>query len=575
MPSDAYTLSFLANEFNNTIVGGKINKISQAERDEILFNIYAQNKTYKLIISANSNIPRMHFTDSVKENPLTSFNFLMNLRKHLTGAKIEKIYNIPYDRIIVFELLTKNDLKDEENLKLYIELMGKYSNIVLTDNEDKILSAIKTLSFDSRTRQILPGLKYELPLVKDNFCLNDAKNIKKSLQAFNDTENTLEKYLCSVLKGISPATAKEILLQSNILNNKLNEQDISNLSTTISNFDNYSKNNIFDPCIIYDDNGPKDVFPFVYKNALGTVEKFNTLNLAFAAYYNKKDNLKRLDEKSKPIKNVVKNNISRLIKKIELLNEKLYECEKKDEFNLSGELITANIYRIKPSDETLICENYYDNNNEILIKLDKNLSPAKNAQSYYKKYYKLKTGEVYAKAQLDESKKLLDYFLSIEYSLNNCIQLSELEEIKEELTIEGFIPKSKAKRKKVEPAYKFIEYNIEGFRIIAGKNNLQNDYITFKIAKPTDIWLHAKNTHGSHVLIIADKNTVPKNVIKFAAELAAFYSKGAQSLKCEVDYAFKKYVKKPSGSKPGFVSYNNYETVNINPNEHTNKMTKT
>lgn len=572
MPNDAYTLSFLVNELNNTLNGGKVNKITQAESDEIVLFIYAQNKTYKLLISANSSLPRIHLTENIKENPLTSFNFLMNLRKNLSGAEIKNITSVTCERIVIIEFLTKSDLKDPTTLKLYAELMGKHSNIILVDANKKILSAVKTVSLDTNlTRQIFPGLEYKIPAAKNNYCLDETDNIKKSLS--ENFEDDLENYLCKILRGISKSSAKEIIYISKVENKKcLTKADVENLVKAITEFDNFRKINKTAPCIIYA-NDAVDSYPFKYNSVDGRVENFKSLNLAFFALYDKKDNLKRLDEKSRQIRQVIKNNITKLNKKIALQKYKLDECGKKDEFKIFGELITSNIYKIAKGEEVLVCQNYYDQNKEIKIKLDKNLSTAKNAQSYYKKYNKLKTAESYAAKQLSESKDLLEYFLSVEQALGICTEISEINEITLELKKEGFLSESKRsknlkKSDKQENSFKIALYKIFDFIVYSGKNNLQNDYLTFKVAKPNDIWMHAKDTHGSHTIISAENKTVPDSVIKAAAEIAAYNSKARESSKVVIDYTLKKYVKKPSGAKPGFVIYTGHKSIIVEPNEN-------
>jgi len=564
MPNDAYTLGFLVNELNDTLKGGKINKITQSNVLEIVFNIYANFKNYKLCVNLNNNAPKIYLTQNTRENPLSAFSFLMNLRKHLSNSQITNISNVYCERIVIIELLNKAEFS-EQLYKLYVELTGKNSNIILT-SEGKILAALKAYPLDDKNiRPVFTGLDYQLPKSQDNFCLNEVKKIESALEAF-DGEN-LENFLLKTLKGVSLATVKEIIHVSNVKSQPLSKADIKNLLDTICKFDGLQKNNSSCPVLAHKDNAPFEAFAFEYKSQNLQTVKAKSLLDAYTQIYDKIDDGFKLSQNSRPYRQIIKNNITKLTKKINILTESLKECEKAEKYRIYGELITSNIYRIQKTDKELTCLNYYDNA-EVKILLDNKLSPAKNAQVYFKKYNKLKNAKIHSNEQLIKAKDDLEYFSNLETALSFASENADIEQIRSELVKLKLVEEKKQKSKNPSEI-KLTKYIIDGFTVLAGKNNIQNDYLTFKTAKPNDIWLHVRGAFGAHVVIISDNKDLPEKVLLKAAEIAAFYSGEKDSEKVNVDYTFKKHVKKPPAGNYGLVTYTNQKTILAKPNQNS------
>ena len=571
MPNDAFTLSYLAKELQSLLKDAKVNRIVQPESDEIVLHLYAKSN-YKLLLSCNAQYPRCHITEYAKDNPKDAFMFLMTLRKHLIGSTLTDVSAVKSERILKFSFLAKNELKDQEVKKLIIEIMGKHSNIILTDGEDKILGAAKSVSFDtSSVRQILTGLKYELPPAREGVHIGDENAIRKCLSEYQGGD--LTEFLSKNIKGIAFSTARQMVAAANVSSGGLlSEEERERLVATLTEFDKTPPS----PAIVKKEGKILDFYPFVYQNESGQRIYKETLNQAADDYFYLNDKYRRFSDKSKELHAAVKTNLSRLEKKKTALLSKLLDCEKMEEFKIKGELITSNLYKLKGGESSLTAVNYYDENqSEIVIKLDERLSPSKNAQSYYKKYAKLKSGKQHSETQLLECEEAISYLLSVEQSFAFCSEPQELLDISEELKTAGIV-KSKPEGKKKTAVVKSspFSFEVQGFTIYAGKNNLQNDRLTFEIAKPHDIWLHTKLTHGAHVILVTEGKTVPDEVLTIALEIAAYHSKAGMSGKTAVDYAFKKTVKKPSGAKPGFVIYTDYTTAMAHPNAHEEYLKK-
>ena len=556
MAYDGIFLYSVVMELNKKILGLKIDKVNQPEKDEIILT-FRGNK--KLVLSASANYPRAHLTTISKSNPQQPPNFCMLLRKYLIGAKLLKIQQISIDRILIFDFESTDDLGFNSVYSLICEIMGRHSNITLVRKRDnKIMDSIKHITPDINSyRVLLPGLEYVYPpsslkLDPSNF----SESHLKELLSQNDFD---ENFCSNSFTGISKPTSKSIYI-------KLKES--KNLSEDLVMF----LNDIF--------LGEK--FNFVLYKASSLLKDFYCFPLeAFAnmeaftfsssselldEYYSKKDKQDRINNRTFDLQKLVHTHLDRTSKKIIILTNTLSQCEEKDNFRIMGELITANIYLLKPGMKTIDLENYYSENQEVIsIPLDENKTPSENIQLYFSKYNKLKKTEVAAKEQLRNAKEELDYLNSVLNSINTLEHYSEIEDIRRELMESGYIANKKTSKIKPKPSKPMHFLSSNGIDIYVGKNNLQNDYLTLKFADRTDIWLHAKDLPGSHVII---KNKYPdENTLLEAATLAAYYSKAHNSSKVPIDYTEVRNVKKPSHSKPGMVIYYTNKTIYVDSSE--------
>ncbi|QIB26267.1 Rqc2 family fibronectin-binding protein [Caloranaerobacter azorensis] len=585
MALDGIVIKAVINELKETILFGKIDKIYQPEKDEILINIRS-NKNYKLLISASSNNPRIYLTHHTKQNPINPPMFCMLLRKHLHSGKIINIYQPSLERIIVIEIESLDELGIKSVKQLIVEIMGKHSNIILVDkNNNKVIDAIKRISPDiSSKRVILPGCKYAQPPSQDKtnpISINE-KYFIQSINNANLGELTY-KFLYKNYMGISPLIAKEICYRAKIDDStkigELNEIKINDLSKEFMYVMDLVRKEIFTPNIIIDTEKNKVVaFSSIdltqYKNL--TKKNFTSISQTLEEFYLTRDKSDRLKQKSSDLRKVINTKLERNITKLAKLKEELLEAKSKDKYKIYGDLITSNIYRIEKGQNEVELENFYSPDYSIVkIKLDPKLTPAQNAQKYYKKYNKLKIAEMTLQEQITKTEEEIKYLENILVCMENSSDIQELEEIRDELIKEGYIKGNNKNNKKSEriisKPYHFI--SSDGYDIYVGKNNKQNDYLTLKFAEKNDIWLHTKDIPGSHVIIKSNGKNVPEKTILEAALLAAYYSKGKMSSNVPVDYTERKYVKKPKGSKPGMVIYVNNNTLYVTPKiEEINKI---
>lgn len=576
MSLDGIFLSSLCNEFSNTILNGKINKINQPEKDEIILIIRNNGQNYKLLLTVTANNPRATLVENNRENPIKAFNFCMFLRKNLTNSTLIAVEQISLDRIIKFKFLTINEFFEKEEKSLIIEIMGKHSNIFLINEKDNIvLGSIKKIPIDLDTpRTLYPGGEYTLPpnsnktypidVTKENFfsILSDSK------------QSNLKKRLYSSFIGLSPLVSSEILYRSNIdldiSFSELNNSSLNNLYSEFTNIYDNVKNNIYDFNIIYVNNIPKYFSCVELKqfSEIYTSKDFQSPSIMIEDFYSTKDKVDRMSQKSSELRKFINNTVNRVQNKIVKLNEELKESKDRELIKIKADILSANIHKVKSGDTFLETENFYSEDLKLIkINLDKALNPTQNAQKLYKKYSKLKSAENIIIKQLEVSRIELEYLETILYNLENVNNANDIDEIRGELATEGFIKHSSKNKKSVKASKPYEYISSDGFKIYVGKNNVQNDKLTLKTASKSDIWLHTKDIPGSHVIIITENREVPETTIYEAANLAGYYSKGKNSSNIPIDYAFKRHVKKPSGAKPGMVIYENNNTVYITPIE--------
>lgn len=566
MAYDALSLSVLVKEFQDTLTGGKITKIYQPEKDEIVLYVF-NKQSYKLLISANAGVNRIHLTSANFDNPKTAPSFCMLLRKHLTGAEIVSVSQMPYERVAEFAVTVSDELGYRRDMKLIFELTGKTSNIILTDGEYCILDSIKHLPQDLDSKRIImSGVKYEFFLPQNKIAPFDYEQIEAFLAK---TRLPLRKALPETLLGVSAATVNEIMWGLDE-----NDHTIINNAKILDRIKDYERGiNNPSPNVTLRNGAPTDVCPFDYRSVKGDKEFYPTINQAHDAYYLLLDKTQRFASKAKSVSTIVKNAVSRTEKKLAIQRQSVLEAENRELFKQYGDLILSNIWKIKADDDKLICLDYYTNA-ETEIPLDKTLTPQQNAQAYYKKYRKLKSSAEHNAKLAEENEKLLEYLITIKESLKYCNEPNDLAEIREELVTLGLL-KEPQNKKKADTTVKPLRYEIDGYTVYVGKNNAQNNYVTFKLARPSDIWLHTQKIHSSHVIIVNDKQgEAPLDTIVKCAEICAYYSQAGDGSKIPVDYTAKINVKKPPKAPLGYVIYNTYQTVLVNPNRRVGDLKK-
>ncbi len=571
MALDAVAVRCLVSGLSPLITDGRIDKIYQPERDEITINIRTFTDNYRLLLSASSSNPRAHLTKYAKSNPKTAPMFCMLLRKHIGSGKITGIEQIGFERIIKISIESYDELGDLTTKYLIIEIMGKYSNIILTNHEMKILDSIKRVDFTvSSVRQILPGLIYELPPKQDK---TDLTEVTRDTDIDLSQPIKADKALLGAVGGISPLTAREIVYRAvgraDINASELTINKQSAVKVALLKFAEEVSGGIFSPCIITDNSGKAiDFSATAIKQYEGYAKITHCISISevLDEFYNSRDTRERMRQKSADLLKLLNNNIERVSKKLVILQKTVKDAENKDKYKVYGDLITANIYKIAEGMKNIEVENYYENNT-VTIPLDERLSPSRNAQRYYKKYNKAKTAEIEAAKQIETAKASLDYLESTLVSLENAENEADLSAIRSELINEGYLNRKINPKKQKQTVQKPMHFvSSDGFDIYVGKNNTQNDYLTLKFANSSDIWFHTKNIHGSHTVIkLGLDKDVPDTTMKEAACLAAYYSKARNSSQVPVDYTQIKNVKKPNGAKPGMVIYDRYNTVYVTP----------
>ena len=564
MAFDGIVLKQITCELSSCLIGGKINKVFEPSNNEIILGIYSGGKNYALLCNISSNSYRLHLTTTSKPNPLNAPNFCMLLRKHLVGARIKSISTMGLERIVTIELEGYNELNDLLTKKLVIELMGKHSNIILLNENNKIIDSLRHLDVSSGSlRDILPAREYVFPTSDKR----DFKDISKE-EFISFMKDSISKSITNTFTGISNSFVLNILENLNISDTSFTNEDISLVFNAISNV----LNNI----------GTNKITCSKYKEKDYTINfEHNTdilqTNFFLDDYYSKKDiDDSILSYKNNLLKLVLKV-LKKASKKIANMNIKLKECENMEQYRIYGELITSNLYQIDANvnKKSITLLNYYDENKPIDIPLDSTISVSYNAKKFFKKYHKLKNTLEIVTEQKKEAMQELDYLESIVYELENASSISELDEIYSEISENNIfkvkeksnVKKNKINKRKVHDTYEPLIYTVDGFELYVGKNNKQNDYITTKLGKNEDLWFHTKDIRGSHCLLKCNGSKINESTIVACAEIAAFYSKAKLSSNVPVDYCFVKNVKKPSGSKPGMVIYTNNQTINVNPKE--------
>ncbi len=552
----------------------RVEKVYQPLNDELVILLHAGRESLKLLINAGSNYPRMNFTSSKTENPIKAPMFCMLLRKHLGGAKLLRATQYGYERACELEFEAYDEMGFKSKKYLICEIMGKYSNIILADSSKKIISALKTIDFSTSTqRQILPGMKYELPPKQDK--LNTIEltrgELKDALERANP-EMRCDKFITNTLQGIAISVARQLCYECTAdIDATIGQIDKGALEDKIISLIENLKNGTCKPYLACSSDGAPVEYSYIPLEFYGStykIEMANSFSELIDAFYAKKSRNERVRQKSTDITRLLTNAQNRVTKKIALQREELLNCAKSEELKLMGDLITSNIYLIKRGQKNVSIVNYYDELCPMVeIELDERLSPSQNAQRYYKKYNKAKKAQIELSRQIELASAELDYIETVFEALEKAETESDLSEIRDELYHSGYASRMKnysASKQQAPKPLKFITTN--GYTVLCGKNNKQNDYITTKLASKTDWWFHVKGLPGSHVLMQTDGEEPPEIDFTESAEIAAFYSK-AQGDNIAVDYTPAKNVKKPAGAKPGYVIYHVNWTAYVTPSE--------
>ena len=556
MPQDAFHIRRLAQELDSFLVGGKVNRISQVDKDELTFIIYTKKTTVKLILSTNASNARVCLSAVEKEPAPQAPNFCMLLRKHLQGAEILSVRQHEFERIVEIEFHCTTDFSECDRV-LRCELMGKYSNILLTE-KDVILGALKTTSLEESTKRVLfPGAKYLYPEPQEKASPLDENAVVERLGGFfsfreNEDQEDFAKFLFENVAGFALSTAREavdiFLRCGGVL------KDLNGVAAFLRDFClNYPCN----PCIV----GSGKAADFFAFPVVGGRE-MPSLCKAEDEFYSTRESKKGFEDKKRKLENTAKAWRKKLVKKTQDTFDRLMEAEGAEENRVKGELLTANLYRVQKGDTVIEVDNWYSDSGErVKIKLDATLPPSKNAQRYFKAYNKQKRTKEVLTPMLEAEEKETAYADSVLSSVSLAETMDDLKEIEAELTLLGLLraPKERVGGKK-KAEVPFREFSVDGYKILSGRNNLQNDRL-LREAAPTDIWLHTQKYHSSHVLIVTEGKTPPDEVIKKAAEICAYYSDGRDGGKIPVDYCERRFVKKPSKAKAGFVTYTEYKTA--------------
>lgn len=569
MALDGIVISNIVEELNQTILNGRISKIAQPEPDELLLTIKNNKTQYKLLLSAGASLPLIYLTQESKVNPMTAPNFCMLLRKHLNGGKILSITQPNLERIIHFKIEHLNDMGDLCQKFLTIELMGKHSNIIFRD-DDLIIDSIKHVSSQmSSVREVLPGRSYFIPDTQEKF---DPLTLKE--ETFYDKilskPMPLSQTIYKSLTGISPIIAEEICYETNLDSaipaNTLSEMEGTHLYHTFQNFIDKIKTKEYTPIIFYKENEPIEFSSLpltIYQEFSSKI--YSSISQVLETYYASKNILTRIRQKSSDLRRIVQTALERNRKKYDLQLKQLKDTEKRDKYKIYGELLYTYGYNIKEGAKELEAFNYYDNNSLIKIPLDPDLSAQENAKRYFDKYGKLKRTYEALSEYSKETKEEIIHLESIATALDIALLEEDLQEIKEELIEYGYIRRKYTAKKQKITSKPFHYLSSDGFHIYVGKNNFQNEDITFQLATGNDWWFHAKGIPGSHVIVKTQGKDLPDKTFEEAARLAAFYSKGRGNEKVEIDYTEKKNIKKVAGAKPGFVIYHTNYSMLVSP----------
>ncbi len=574
MPLDGLFLNRLKNELTGLILGGRVDKIHQPAKETIVVAMRAQGGNHKLLISASASNPRLHFTAQPQDNPKSPPMFCMLMRKHLTGAKLVDIRQVGLDRILQFDFETVNELGDRIIMTLAVEIMGRHSNIILIGPDRRIVDSIKRINDEmSRVRPVLPGMTYTLVPAQNRLSLFEATpaQIIERIQAGPDLE--LSKALLQALEGVSPLVCREIAHHAargaEVAVSKLTEEHFIRLKFYLSQLIDRLSANETNPTMLVDAAGkPKD-FTFLDINQYGhalVCRSYDTYSDLLDHFYNERDRIDRMHQRSADLLKLLVNLADRTSRKLAAQREELKTSTERERLKIYGDLINSNLYRLEKGQKIASLENFYQEGSPaVQIELDPRLTPSQNAQRYYAQYRKADTAEKKLRALIEQGEAEQQYFESVFDELSRASLESELTAIRAELAAGGYLKRTAKRGMKEEklPPLRFL--SDDGFTILCGRNNTQNDSLTLKESRNSDLWFHTQKIPGSHVIVITEGRKVPDRTLEQACVIAAYHSKARESGKVLVDYTEVRNVWKHPSGKPGLVLYEPYQTAVVLP----------
>lgn len=575
MAFDGVMMHYVREEIKSVALDARVSQIHQPNRDELVIALRTKNGNKKLLVSSRANSPRICFTEHSIENPATPPMLCMLLRKRLGGAKLVDVRQIELERIMFLDFIATNELGDKVKLTLCVEIMGKYSNIILIDENDNIVDALKRVDFTMSTqRLVLPNIKYELPPKQDKLCILECSGRDIVEKAINTpAEMRLSKALLSAMQGVSPIITRELEYMVGVDSNReLTVIDKLKLIEKVDKLKEYIVSGEKSPTMMIKPEGkPFDIsfMDIMQYGEMASKKRFLDFSTLLDSFYYERDKAERMKVKGQDLLRLCSNIQDKLCRKIAVQEKELKDSLNRDKLRKKGDLLQANMYKMVRGQSFIDVEDYYDNNKIVRIKLSPTLNPSQNVQKYYKDYRRAKTREEMLTVQIAKAKAELQYISAVQESLGRAESERELTEIRQELVDEGYLknrnPKGRNKALKLLPPKEYT--SSDGFTIYVGRNNKQNDKLTLKTARNYDMWLHTKDIPGSHVIIVSDNREITDTAILEAASLAAYNSKAKESDNVPVDYTIVKNVSKPSGAKPGMVIYVNNKTVYVTPKE--------
>lgn len=561
MALDGIMLRLLKDELYAELLDAHINQIHQPSRDEIVINFRTKNGSKKLFLSCRADCARVHFTENAPENPPTPPMLCMLFRKRLCGARLTDIRQMEFERILFFDFDSTNEIGDREKLTLCIEIMGRYSNIILIDEKGLVVDAVKRVEISMTNEHVvLPKIEYIVPPKQDklNLLLDSSESI---VSVIENSDRPLDKAILQTIQGVSPIVCRE--MEHRVLKSSSLFEQVENLKSVV-------KDKRFCPTMVLrDDNTPFDIAFVDVTQYAGTLKtkSFDSFSQLLDSFYFERDMAVRMKSRSQDLHKLVSNAIERLSKKINIQSQELKKCEDREHLRIKGDLLQANLYRVSKGAMFVEVENFYEENSPVMrIVLDPSITPAQNAQKFYKAYTKAKTAQQMLKIQIEKAQQELAYMITVQDFLSRAQSDKELSQIRLELVEQGYIKEKKGAKGKLPKALPPIQFETsDGFTVLVGRNNKQNDVLTLKTASKTDYWFHTKNIPGSHTIVLTEGKEISDKAIIEAAQICAFHSKAKDSSQVPVDYTLVKHVSKPHGAKPGKVIYVNNKTVYVTP----------
>lgn len=582
MPVDGLMLNLISREINNNIINTRIEKIYQPSNDEIIFNLRSRDGFKRLHFSVSSDTPHINITDTNPENPANPPMFCMFLRKYFTGCTIIGVSQEGLDRILYIDLSGTSIIGDPVSYRIVFEAMPRHANFIILNDENIILECLKKIDYNSSAdRAVLPGFKYKLPPAQNKTDITGYDSGYICERVLNEKDSLLSSAFLKTAEGVSPLISREIAFRTagnDLQVSQLNPEQIISLNDSVADL----KNSIVSggsPTLLIKEDGT--LFDITYMDirqygSLIKTKRFESYSSLIDYFYSEKSRAERTGQQSKELQKTLNNLIARANRKLLSREKELEECSNKDKYRIYAEIILSNQYSLKKGSFYYDLQNYYDNYSEIRIPADPALGPAENAHKYFKEYTKLKNAQKLLGTLIEESKNEIEYLESVLDSVKRASGNSDITEIKSELSQQGYI-KNKNRKKKIKskpmPPLEYV--SDDGYRILVGRNNLQNEFITFKTAAKNDSWFHTQKFPGSHVVVIGNGDILPELTCRQAAAIAAYNSSAGDSSQVAVDYTEVRYLKKPPGAKPGKVIYHTYNTMWVTPDKELCDRLKT